>query len=212
MPTQEDVEEAQPRKGTRTRKSDRTRERIVTAASDLIRERGGADFQMSEVASRCGMSNGSLYYYFPDREAIVEEIMGRGIDRVVGALEGAISDARSAHDALDRVCVEYGGNILDGGSVVVSLASEMVQGGSNAIAKMESRFDRIEHLVEVQIERAKTEGVVREGLDSRLAASCVCGTFFFAAIERMADDGENFDASRFSADLMDFISHGLGAA
>lgn len=40
---------------SKTRKSRATRERIMTAASELMVERGNTDFQMSEVSARCHM-------------------------------------------------------------------------------------------------------------------------------------------------------------
>lgn len=48
------------RSGAKTRKSAATRERIMVAASELMTERRGTDFQMSEVSARCNMSKGAL--------------------------------------------------------------------------------------------------------------------------------------------------------
>ena len=43
---------------SKTRKGQATRDRIMTAAGELMIEHGGTDFQMSEVSSRCRMSKG----------------------------------------------------------------------------------------------------------------------------------------------------------
>ena len=59
------------RKASKTRKSARTRARILEAAARLVSERAGVDFQMAEIAERCDMSKGALYYYFRDRDAIL---------------------------------------------------------------------------------------------------------------------------------------------
>ena len=58
----------------KTRKSAKTRGRIMEAASRLMVERHGMHFNMSEVSERCRMSKGSLYYYFQDKDDLVEEI------------------------------------------------------------------------------------------------------------------------------------------
>lgn len=196
---------------TKTRKSALTRERILEAGARLIEEHGGTDFQMSEVASRCSMSKGALYYYFCDRDAIVEEIFSRGIDEFVGTLERAVADARSSREALYNLCVAFGECVRDGGPVVVAMASELVQGGSNVLPKIEARFTRITQLVEVQLERAKGEGVIRPDVDPSLAASCICGTFFFAAIKKMGQADGTFDVQSFTDELMEFVIRGVGA-
>lgn len=195
---------------TRTRKSAETRERILRAATDLIAETGGIDFQMSDVAERCDMSKGSLYYYFTDRDAIVEEIFGRGIDELVASLEEVVTHARSAHEALQGLCDEFGRRAQAGGTVVLAMAVELLQGGSRMLPMVETRFQGLAKLVETQLERAKGEGVVREDVDPALAASCICGTFLFAAIRQMARGGEEVDMKDFSDQLMEFVIRGVG--
>ena len=88
------------RSSTKTRKSAATRERIMAAATSLMVERGNTDFQMSEVSSRCKMSKGALYYYFADKDALVEAIFDRSIDELVDSVEGAVAGASSALEAL----------------------------------------------------------------------------------------------------------------
>lgn len=77
----------------RTRKSAVTREKIMEAAAELMVERGGTDFQMMEVSSRCEMSKGSLYYYFADKGELVRAVMDRSVEALVDAVERVVADA-----------------------------------------------------------------------------------------------------------------------
>jgi TetR/AcrR family transcriptional regulator len=61
------------------------REEIIAVASRLFSERGVAATTMSEIARRSGLRQSSVYYYFRDKEAILEEILG-SVNRVI--LEG----------------------------------------------------------------------------------------------------------------------------
>lgn len=61
-------EEEQP---AALRKSDETRQRILTAALAVFRERGLEAATMREVATAAGMAVGAAYYYFPAKDAIV---------------------------------------------------------------------------------------------------------------------------------------------
>jgi AcrR family transcriptional regulator len=45
--------------------------RIVEAAAQLIEERGLPGYNTNAVAARAGVSIGSLYQYFPDKDAIM---------------------------------------------------------------------------------------------------------------------------------------------
>ena len=56
------------------KKKDRTRRRLIAAALDVIADRGDA-FSVSEVAERAGVSNGTFYNYFDDRDDLVAAIV-----------------------------------------------------------------------------------------------------------------------------------------
>ena len=84
----------------RTRKSAVTREKMMEAAAELMVERGGTDFQMMEVSSRCEMSKGSLYYYFADKGELVRAVMDRSVEALVDAVERVVADAPSAADSI----------------------------------------------------------------------------------------------------------------
>ncbi|MCH4180614.1 MAG: TetR/AcrR family transcriptional regulator [Atopobiaceae bacterium] len=200
------------RKVSKTRKSAETRERILAAASELIDERGAVDFQMAEVARRCKMSKGSLYYYFADREEIVQEIFSEAIDRFVSSLEGAVAGARSSSEALHDLCVAFSDCVREGGPLTLAIAVELIQGRSSMLDTIEDRFYRIGHIIEVQLERAKQEGVVRKDLDCSVAASCVCGAFFFSLVEAMAHDRDNLDADDLTDKLVSIVMNGVGVA
>jgi len=89
---------------TKTRKSERTRERIVSAAAQLVLERRGADFQMAEVAAACGMTKGALYYYFRDRTALVEEVFDRAANEFVGRIESIAGSGLPPRETLEELC------------------------------------------------------------------------------------------------------------
>lgn len=64
-------------------------ERILAAAEEVVTERGYDGTSTNRVAARAGISPGSLYQYFPDKDTLVTEVL----DRYVDALEARISAA-----------------------------------------------------------------------------------------------------------------------
>jgi TetR/AcrR family transcriptional regulator, transcriptional repressor for nem operon len=62
------------------------RERIVTAASEVIRERGVAETSVDDVIERAGASKSQLYHYFDDRSALLRAVVAHNADGVLGDL------------------------------------------------------------------------------------------------------------------------------
>ncbi|MEO0459853.1 MAG: TetR/AcrR family transcriptional regulator [Myxococcota bacterium] len=79
---------------------------ILTAARDLVVEQGIAELKMTDVAKRADVPIGSLYQYFPIRQALIArlfEVETRVLDETIGtALEKAMS-RREMINAVDYV-------------------------------------------------------------------------------------------------------------
>lgn len=59
---------------------DRSRERfdrILTAATEILTEKGSDAFRMSDIVERTGIAFGSLYQYFPDKSAVIGTLAER---------------------------------------------------------------------------------------------------------------------------------------
>jgi TetR/AcrR family transcriptional regulator, transcriptional repressor for nem operon len=67
-----------------TAKGERTRARIVEAAAKLIYEHGVAATTVEDVKEVAGVSSSQLYHYFADKEALVQAVIDRQADFLVG--------------------------------------------------------------------------------------------------------------------------------
>jgi AcrR family transcriptional regulator len=79
--------------GSGPSKAQLTRRLILEAAAGLFRQQGYAGVSMRDIAGAVGMKTGSLYYHFPGKENLVEEILELGT-------QGAFASARAAVEAL----------------------------------------------------------------------------------------------------------------
>jgi AcrR family transcriptional regulator len=77
-------------------KSARTRVRILDAAARVLSLEGYAGMRLSDVAEHAEVQAPAIYYYFPSREDLIEEVMWVGIadmrDHLVDVLAGASPD------------------------------------------------------------------------------------------------------------------------
>jgi AcrR family transcriptional regulator len=73
-----------------------TRERIVTAAAELIFDRGVAETTLEDIRAAAGVSGSQVYHYFADKQALVRAVIDHQAD--------AVLDAQGTHlDHLDTV-------------------------------------------------------------------------------------------------------------
>lgn len=85
------------KRGVRTARQARAKhtvETILEGGARILAERGWAGFTTATVAARAGVSIGSLYEYFPNKEALRDAIVARHLD----AGERLLSEAAAGLD------------------------------------------------------------------------------------------------------------------
>src|ERR1051325_10264716 len=70
----------EPRRKPRQVRADLTRQRILTAAAHVFAEHGYAAGTTNRIAERARVSIGSLYQYYPNKDAILAELLVRHLD------------------------------------------------------------------------------------------------------------------------------------
>ena len=72
-----------------------TPERILRAAEVCVRRWGLRRVSMNDVATEAGVSRGSVYRYFPDRDALVQAVLERVAEAHVAEAEPAVRRQRT---------------------------------------------------------------------------------------------------------------------
>lgn len=199
------------REANRLSKSERTRARILAAASDIIRERGGIDFQIGEVAERCNISKGALYYYFADRDAIVEELFSQVVEDFVSSLEIDVAHASSSHEAMRAMVRRLCYSVHDGGVFIAAMATALLKDGTSMLPRLENRYTRVTHLVSHQLIRAQREGLVNFEGNPEVVAASICGMIFFGA-SRQIEIEPNTNVDELIERLIRMVEFGISAS
>ena len=197
------------RSDTKTRKSTATREKIMLAATELMVEHNGTDFQMSEVSARCRMSKGSLYYYFSDKEALVEAIFDREVDELISQIETVVANAPSAVASITGIATVLSTSLRPRSPLALAVTRELLNSKQPVLPSVETRLARIISIFEAQIDRAKAEGLARPEVNSRLGAISITGAFTFAIFENLPDEKLQ-DSEEFSRELIQLMISGVG--
>lgn len=196
-----------PRSPTKTRKSATTCRRIMDAATELMVERGNSAFQMSEVSRRCNMSKGALYYYFVDKEDLVNAVFRASVDDLVASIESVVASNMSPHDALVAICHEFSKRTGEGSPLPMAIVHELVQLREGSCTKEEARIHRIVLILIDLLDKAKDTNDVRKDIDTRLAAIAICGAYTFGALDVSAT--HEIDSS-YATGVLDLVARGVG--
>ena len=85
-----------PRKAPRQSRSLATVKAILDATARILVERGFAAVTTNAVAERAGVSVGSLYQYFPNKEALVSALHSRHGEQMMAVIQRALTQAMDA--------------------------------------------------------------------------------------------------------------------
>ena len=185
-----------------------TRERVLASAEALFREAGYESASMSDVARRAGVGVGTLYHHFPDKRALLLELIERIGDRVAAqrkgelALEAFLGDDPRA--AIGRWLERAHARLRSRPSlylVMLDLAARDPE-----VARRYRRIEEvaISRLAEL-IELAQRRGLARPGLDPSTAAFLVHHSVDMAAMQLFLRGDHAPDPRRILSELTDMI-------
>ncbi len=74
------------------RRKDARPQELLAAAIDLFVERGFAATRLEDVARRAGVSKGTLYLYFENKEELFKAVVRTSIVPVIGEAESSVAE------------------------------------------------------------------------------------------------------------------------
>lgn len=83
---------------------------ILDVAEKIFSQKPFDDVNMRDLAKEVGISPGSIYTYFPDKETLYVEVSLRGYERAIGIMNEMIN---TGNDTLDKVAVRYMEEMID---------------------------------------------------------------------------------------------------
>ena len=84
-------------------KSAQTRRRILDAAAQVLSTKGYAGLRLTDVAAQAELQAPAIYYYYPSRDDLIEEVMWAGIADMRQHVIAVLDDLPADTPALDRL-------------------------------------------------------------------------------------------------------------
>lgn len=86
---------------------DNTRKKVITAARELMTEKGKDGVSMQEIADHAGVNKGLLHYYFKSKNNLFKEIFLSEFNKVYGDLNVILQSKDSMDQKLSRIIDRY---------------------------------------------------------------------------------------------------------
>jgi AcrR family transcriptional regulator len=184
-----------------------TRERVLQGAEACVRRFGLRRWSMADAAAAGGVSRGSVYRYFPDRDALVDAVLERTADRFVAASATRVHRRRTLAAQVGEAAVFVRAHQRDT-DLTLALPSEE----SLLATLLTVRADRlVASFVDFWLPLladADRRGEIRTDLDHRVAAEWIVRMLLsLALMPSVVIDLDDPDAVR--AFVHDHIVHGL---
>ena len=197
----------------RRRKNARPEE-IISAALDVFADRGFAATKLEDVARRAGVTKGTIYLYFENKEALFKALIRQTIVPVIARGEElAKSFTGSARDLFEQLVREYWR--LVGETSLVGIPKLMMAEANNfpELARFyyEEVVTRGHRLMAGVLERGIKAGEFRP-VNVAVATKLAMAPVMHAVIARKAFSAcmpEGFDVTKYLDTHIDLYLHGI---
>lgn len=195
------------------RAEDRPRE-ICAAALDVFSEKGFAAAKLDEIAKRAGVSKGTLYLYFADKEQLFRSVVRDSIAPNVEAITCAVATVDLPFaEVIPAFFAGFAANI---GKLPVGPVAKMVIGESRNFPELarvwhDEVASKAIGAMAGLVARAQERGEVRPG-DPRLYAFTLMGPMILGALWTatfVPAGGEPVDMAKLATQHAEAVLHGL---
>ncbi|MEV4144440.1 TetR/AcrR family transcriptional regulator [Amycolatopsis sp. NPDC049691] len=165
-------------------KSARTRERILDAAAHVLSRKGYAGTRLTDVADQAQLQAPAIYYYFPSREDLIEEVMWTGIAQMREHLTAALAelpedtDPMAKLDAAVEAHLRHELEISDYATASIRNAGQVPEDLRIRYSAEATEYGDIWRKLVQEIADA---GLLRADLDARVARMMILGALSWAA-------------------------------
>jgi len=191
-------------------KSAKTRTRILDAAAHVLSIKGYAGMRLTDVAEYAELQAPAIYYYFPSREDLIEEVMWVGIADMHNHLVEILDKVPSEMTPMERILVAVEAHlrheleISDYTTASIRNSGQVPKKIRTRQLAEEAKYGEVWRKL---IRDAIVEGEIRSDLDPFMAQMLVLGSLNWAA--------EWWNPKRGSLEIVvrnaqSFVRNGLG--
>jgi AcrR family transcriptional regulator len=187
---------------------------LIAAALEVFVERGFAATRLDDVAARAGVTKGTLYLYFKNKEDLLEAVVRAALVPVVREAESAVADFQGDTAALLRHLVGVWWTAI-GATTASGIPKLVIAEAGNFPHVSRLYFDEvirpvgelIDRLLQRGVERGEFRPIDPQYVQQIVMAPLVMLTLWLHSFERYAD--VPVDVPRYLETYLDVLLAGL---
>jgi AcrR family transcriptional regulator len=148
---------------------------IIEAAARVFAERGFHGATTQDIADVLGIRQASLYYYFPSKEAALEQVCLHGVGGFFEAAKAIAAGAGSASEKLARLIKSHLSPLTDRADFVRVFLNERQHLPAESRRRIGKLSRGLERVLEDVLREGVRRGEFRSDLDTRLAVLGILG-------------------------------------
>jgi TetR/AcrR family transcriptional regulator, fatty acid metabolism regulator protein len=190
-----------------SQKAIETRQGLLDTARTLFAQVGFETAKVSDIVAASGLSQGTFYYHFKDKEAVMVEILEMFFKKVQNLSEKWASTPNAETETIEQFARGVAVLIYDNHEIVKILKNEG-NGRDRKISRMVKGFYQdIYKNITLAMELGIKLGLVRE-CDSRIVAVGLVG-MIKEVIEDKVENKDQVDLNQIVEELTRFINFGI---
>ncbi len=186
-------------------KAEKTKQYIIETVAPLFNKKGYADTSLTDVIKATGLSKGSVYGNFQDKEELALEAFNHNMRLMIWPLADRINAKNKAAEKLNAIFDyyrQYYDRTLDfGGCPILNVGIDANHQNTPLKKKVRSVVAKLIKSIEVIIEQGQHEGAFKSSVNANQLAkriySSIEGSIFTAM---MQEDEEHIK------DMMEFLN------
>jgi AcrR family transcriptional regulator len=165
-------------------KSARTRGRLLDAAALVLSRKGFSGARLSDIAEEAQVQAPAIYYYYPSREDLIEEVMYVGAAAMREHLQQALDDLPATTTPSNRIAAAVEAHlrheleISDYAKAIIRNANQLPEQISRRALAEVSAYNEIWRVLIAELDGA---GQLRSDVDPAVARMIVLGALNWAA-------------------------------
>lgn len=150
--------------------------KIIDAAVDVIAEKGFHQAQVSKIAKKAGVADGTIYLYFKNKEDLLISLFREKMGIFIEKIQIEISSKDTVREKLLAMVHMHFGQLSADKKLAIVTQLELRQTNKNLRLKVNEALKGYLDVIDHILEQGKNEGIFSESIDIRLARQMIFGT------------------------------------
>lgn len=119
---------------------------LLDSAAELFSTRGYEASTMRDIARNNGMLPGSIYYHFPNKDALLVAVYEEGVHRLTDRVEEALNGIANPWDRLERMLATHVAMIVEPTAyarVIIRILPDAAPAVAGQLIALRNRYERI---------------------------------------------------------------------